>query len=195
MRSTTPRLGFHPVHLHAGGVRLGGRPEAFALVVYVSAISMALRYVRSSGGGLAADAIVQLLRLAILSNRTFTERRANALDELSRWPCSLLPPGAEGGAACEQGCRTSAGVAKQAKLKHTPKGAIARDPRPLAWGEEPRLRAHPTHYLAHTPLPQRMEGGGYLLFFVCFCPEAKNSFRVIRFVDPEPLDSRISQRV
>ena len=83
---------------------------------------------------------------------------------------------------------------KKAKLKHTPKGAIARDPRPLAWGE-PRLRAHPTHYLAHTPLPQRMEGGGCLLFFVCFCPEAKNSFRVIRFVDPEPLDSRISQRV
>lgn len=83
---------------------------------------------------------------------------------------------------------------QQAKLKHTPKGAIARDPRPLAWGE-PRLRAHPTHYLAHTPLPQRMEGGGCLLFFVCFCPEAKNSFRVIRFVDPEPLDSRISQRV
>jgi hypothetical protein len=30
---------------------------------------------------------------------------------------------------------------------------------------------------------------------VCFCPEAKNSFGVIRFVDPEPLDSRISQRV
>lgn len=84
--------------------------------------------------------------------------------------------------------------ASKAKLKHTPKGAIARDPRPLAWGE-PRLRAHPTHYLAHTPLPQRMEGGGCLLFFVCFCPEAKNSFRVIRFVDPEPLDSRISQRV
>ena len=34
----------------------------------------------------------------------------------------------------------------KAKLKHTPKGAIARDPRPLAWGE-PRLRAHPTNPL------------------------------------------------
>jgi hypothetical protein len=52
-------------------------------------------------------------------------------------------------------------ASKQSKVKT--KGAIARDPRPLAWGE-PRLRAHPTHYLAHTPLPQRMEGGGVSAF-------------------------------
>jgi hypothetical protein len=62
--------------------------------------------------------------------------------------------------------------------------AFASDPRPLARGD-PRMRALPSPYLAHTPLPQRMEGGGCLLFFVCFCPEAKNSFRVIRFVDPD----------
>jgi hypothetical protein len=41
-------------------------------------------------------------------------------------------------------------------------------------GGEPRLRVRPAHYLAHTPLPQRMDGGGgRLLFFVCFCPGAK----------------------
>jgi hypothetical protein len=72
-----------------------------------------------------------------------------------------------------------------APVKHVPEQVRRGYVQALRHLLEPRARAGPTHYLAHTPSP-RPRGGGACL---SLCVSVRRQFffkRVIRFVDPEP---------